>query len=97
MADKKDAFITDVITSTNALAKYYTDRSVELHKSYFDNGYDTTILQADIDRLYPGMSLADFQGAISLMEQINNLTGNNAVVQADWLAAINKVRISGIV
>ena len=97
MADKKDSFITDVITSTNSLAKYYTDRSNELHKSYFDNNYSTEITQDDLDRLYPGISLADFTGAISLMEQINNLTGNAAVTTADWAAAINKVRISGLV
>ena len=94
---KKDAFINDVISMTNSLAKYYTDRSDELHKSYFDNNFATEITQDDLDRLYPGVSLTDFTGAISLMEQINNLTGNRAVTQADWLAAINKVRISGLV
>ena len=98
---KKDSFINDVIQSTNSLAKYYTDRSNELHKSFFDNGYNVgganEITDADIQALYPDMTAGDFFGAISLMEQINNLTGNAAVTQADWAAAINKVRISGLV
>ncbi len=94
---KQDAFITDVVTITNQLAKYYTDRSVELHKSYFDNSFNTSINDAAVDALYPGMTAADFTGAISLMEQINNLIGNSAVTQSDWLSTINKVRISNLV
>ena len=98
---KKNSFISDVVTMTNSLAKYYTDRSDELHKSYFDNGYNTggsnEITEADVQAIYSDMTLADFTAAISLMEQLNNLMENRAVAQADWQASVNKVRISGLV
>ena len=98
---KKDSFITDVVTITNQLAKYYTDRSDELHKSYFDNGYNAgganEITDADVQALYADMTAADFTQAISLMEQMNNLMENRAVTQADWQASVNAVRISGLV
>ena len=101
MMAKKDSFITDVVTMTNSLAKYYTDRSDELHKSFFDNGYNVgganQITESDIQAIYSDMTLADFTAAISLMEQLNNLMESRAVVTADWQASVNKVRISGLV
>lgn len=97
MADKKDAFITDVVTMTNGLAKFYTDRSREIHKSYFDNGYNASVTQEDLDRLFPNMTVADFTAAITMMGEMNNFTGNLPVAQADYQATINKVRITGLV
>ena len=76
------------------------DRSEEVHKSYFDNGYNTggtAITEPEIQELYPNMSLADFQGAINLMDQMNNLMSNSTVTASDWLSTVNKVRITGLV
>ena len=95
--DKKDTFIADVMTMTNQLSKYYTDRSREIHKSYFDNGHNTGITQEDLDRLYPGVTLADFTAGITMMGELNNFTGGQPVAAADYQATINKQRITGLV
>ena len=98
---KKSGHITEVVTMTNMLARYYSDKSTEIHKAYFDNEYGSgganEITDADIQSVFPDLTVADFTGAINLMAQVNNLMGNNAVSQADWLSTVNKVRIHGVV
>lgn len=90
-------YINKVVTTVNMLAKYTTDISNELHKEYFDKSYNTSINDAAVGAVFEGMTAADFTGAITLLDQLNNFTGNSAVTQADYAASINKVRVHGLV
>lgn len=94
---KESAYITKVVTTINMLAKYVTDVSPELHKEYFDNGYNSSIDDAAVDAVFPGMTASDFTGAITLLAQLNNFIGNSAVATADYAASANKVRVHGLV
>lgn len=94
---KESAYITKVVTTVNMLAKYVTDISPELHKEYFDNGYNSSIDDAAVAAVFEGMTAADFTAAITLLEQLNNFTGNSAVATADYAASINKVKVHGLV
>ena len=98
---RKTAYIEDIMRVVNTLSKYITDRGPELHKMYFDNGYNSggsdEITDADIQALYPDVTAADFTAGITLIGELNNFTGNQPVTQADYLATLNKLRISGLV
>lgn len=93
----ESAYINKVVTTVNLLAKYVTDISPELHKEYFDNGYNISIGDGTVGAVFEGMTAADFTGAITLLDQINKFTGNSAVTQGDYAASINKVRVHGLV
>lgn len=94
---QESAYINKVVTTVNLLAKYITDISPELHKEYFDNGFNISIGDGTVGAVFDGMTAADFTAAITLLEQLNNFTGNSAVTQGDYAASINKVRVHGLV
>lgn len=94
---QESAYITKVVSTINMLSKYVTDISTELHKEYFDNAYNSSIDDAAVNAVFEGMTASDFTGAITILEQLNNFTGNSAVTQADYAASINKVKVHGLV
>jgi len=95
--DKETQYIIKLVTTVNFLAKYVTNISNELHKEWTDNGYVGDIDTAKIEAIYPNMTKSDINGAITLLDQLNNFVGNSAVTTDDYGAKINAVRVHGLV
>jgi len=91
----KTAYIKEMLTRAVRLSEI-SDVMPERVKEYSDSAYGSLgadeIVDADFTALGYDMSAAEFTDLITLFTQFNNFTGNQPVVQGDYMATLNKIR-----